>query len=258
MAYKLILAYEGAGFHGFQRQPGRRTVQGVLEETLCQITGRRAAVAGASRTDAGVHAEGQVALWAPDDCAVPAGRLLAALNGRLPQDVRVREVAIVPEGIDIRHAGSKTYSYRIVPGGSTDLWLAAHSWAVSDPVSLEALDARARLFLGTHDFYAFRGEGSGARTTVRTILAARWHADRGAYVFRVTGTGFLYHMVRIMVGAMVADAGGRRPGLVREGLLCPRGFKAAEVAPAHGLTLERIDFFGRDSDNDRALKTPVR
>lgn len=243
MAYKLVLAYEGAGFHGFQRQPGRRTVQGVVEEALWQLTGRRAAVAGASRTDAGVHAQGQVALWCPDDCAVPPGRLLPALNGRLPQDVRVRTITVVPDDIDIRHAGSKTYSYRIVPGGSTDLWLSAHSWAVSAPVSLQALDNRARLFVGTHNFYAFRGEGSAARTTVRTILSARWHAERGAFVFRVTGSGFLYHMVRLMVGSMVADVSGRRPGLVAAGLASAPGFKTAELAPPHGLTLERIDFF---------------
>jgi tRNA pseudouridine38-40 synthase len=242
MAYKLVLAYDGGAFHGFQRQPGKRTVEGVVEDALHHLTGRVAPIIGASRTDAGVHAQGQVALWSPEACRVPPGRLKAAMNARLPMDVRVRDAALVPDAFDIRRAGAKTYSYRIAPGGSDDLFVTSHSWAVFEPVSLPALDSLSRQFLGTHDFYAFRGEGSSARTTVRRILAVRWHAEGALFVFHVTGTGFLYHMVRLMVGALVADVGGRRPGLVREGLAAAPGFKTGELAPPWGLTLERIDF----------------
>lgn len=243
MGYKLVLAYDGGGFHGFQRQPGRRTVQGELEDTLHHLTGRSAPVVGASRTDAGVHAEGQVALWAPEECRVPADRLRHALNGTLPSDVRIRDIAWVPDPFDIRRAGAKTYRYCIAPGGSDDLFLSAHSWAVWGPLALADLELLSERLLGSHDFYAFRGEGSSAKTTVRRILSARWHAERGLYVFRVTGSGFLYHMVRLMVGALVADVSGRRPGLVEEGLKARPGFKTGELAPAQGLTLERIDFF---------------
>jgi len=249
MAYKLVLAYEGGGFHGFQRQPRKRTVQGELEDALWRLTGRRASVVGASRTDAGVHAEGQVALWRPDDCRIPLERLRQALNGRLPPDVRVRHVAEVPDHFTLRRPAAKTYRYRIAPGGSDNPWMAMHSWAVSHPLSLVALARLSERFLGRHDFYAFRGEGSSAKTTVRTIFAVRWHAEHGTYVFQVTGSGFLYHMVRLMVGALVADVSGRRPGLVEQGLLARPGFKTGELAPAQGLTLVRIDFLAGDFDN---------
>jgi tRNA pseudouridine38-40 synthase len=243
MAYRLLLAYDGTAFHGFQRQPRQVTVQGELEGALFRLTGRRAPVVGASRTDAGVHATGQVAVWAPADCRIPPDRLRLALNEALNPRIVVRDCTVVADDFDPRRAArAKTYAYRIWTGGPPPPEQASFVWWLGAPLSLPALDRLARQFVGVHDFRAFRGEGSSARTTTRRIYAAGWTHAQGMWTFRVTGNGFLYHMVRMMVGAMVAEVAEGHADLVASGLGHPEGPKVAPPAPAQGLCLERVDY----------------
>lgn len=243
MAYRLVLAYDGTGFHGFQRQAAGRTVQGELESALTRITRMEAPVVAASRTDSGVHAAGQVAVWSPGGCRIPPDRLVTALNAQLLPEIVVRGCEAVPDGVDPRRAArAKTYSYRIWTGGPPDPFTARFVWWMDGPLSLTALNRLARCFLGPHDFWAFRGEGSSARTTERVIYAAGWAVERETWIFRVTGNGFLYHMVRMMVGAMVEEVARGRTGLIARSLAEPRRGKAAPPAPAHGLCLDRVEF----------------
>jgi tRNA pseudouridine38-40 synthase len=243
MAYRLLLAYDGTAFHGFQRQPRQVTVQGELEAALLRLTGRRAPVIGASRTDAGVHATGQVAVWAPLDCRIPPERLGQALNDALNPRIVVRSCTPVADDFDPRRAArAKTYVYRIWTGEAPSPQQARFVWWLAVPLNLPALDRLAQKFTGCHDFRAFRGEGSSARTTTRRIYAAGWTHVNGMWTFRVTGNGFLYHMVRMMVGAMVAEVAEGRAGLVESGLRHPEGPKVARPAPAQGLCLERVDY----------------
>ena len=245
MSLVMRVAYDGREFSGFQRQPGLRTVQGVLEAGLLQASGTSTCVTlGASRTDAGVHARGQVVAWSGHGWAIPPHRLSAAVNPCLPPTVRIVAAWTGPDGFDpARAARAKTYSYTIRPGpGHPDPWDEGQAWTPGGPLNLTALNRAARLFVGGHDFRAFRGEGSSARTTERTILAAHWQAEPPVWRFWVTGDGFLYHMVRFMVGSMIEAVRRESLDAIRSALLHPEGQKAAAPAPPEGLCLERVEF----------------
>lgn len=244
----LVVRYDGTDYHGFQKQPADRTVQGELDRVLGQVLGPGHTV-GASRTDAGVHAEGQVVVWR-GRAAIPLGRVAVVLNRRLPPAIQVVRAGWVPEGWDPRrHTSDKQYSYRVwraaVPP-SLDLYRMVH-WEPGQ-LAWTRLQEAAGLFVGTHDFRAFRTEGSSAETTVRTIWLSRWTMEQDGQVWRyqVMGSGFLYRMVRHMVGSMLEAAlpgGTLEP--IRAGLAHPE-VKAGALAPPTGLVLNSIRF--RDGD----------
>ncbi|MCL8206543.1 MAG: tRNA pseudouridine(38-40) synthase TruA [Actinomycetia bacterium] len=243
MALALRLAYDGTAYFGFQRQKDRPTIQGTLEKVLARLTGIVAPVVGAGRTDAGVHARGQVAVWRTDAWSIPVDRVPAVLNRRLPPDIRVLAAWTVPATFDPRRsARSKTYSYTLKLGGPPDPWADRRAWVVDEAPDPLLLERAARLFVGRHDFRAFRGEGSSARSTARTVLAARWEIRPPYWVFWITGDGFLYHMVRLMVGAMVDGARRGTLEAIERGLDAPHAGKVGRLAPAHGLCLERVEF----------------
>jgi len=243
---RLDLAYDGAGFAGWAFQHAVRTVQGELEQALATIARQelpRVTVAG--RTDAGVHARGQVAHvdLPPDLAADPL--LLRRLNGVLPHDVRVRRVGAAPEGFDARFAGlSRTYRYRIADRPELVDPLRRHdTLAWPRPLDLSALQEASQLLLGLHDFAAFCRRREGA-TTVRTLLRLEWERDpEGVLVATVKADAFCHSMVRSLVGALLAVGEGRRPVDWPASLLS-LGARASEVtvAPAHGLTLEAVDY----------------
>lgn len=238
----LIVRYDGTDYHGFQKQAQVRTIQGDLERALTQLMGPGRLV-GASRTDAGVHAEGQVAVW-HGAVTMPVQRVPEVVNRKLPAAIRIREAFRVPAGWDPRRSAvAKQYSYR--------LWCAVApppvEWqrlvfAVSQPLAWPQLQKGARIFMGTHDFRAFRTEGSHAETTVRQIYASRWAMEQSGRIWRyqVIGSGFLYRMVRHMVGSMLeaAKPGGSLEALER-GLAFPDE-KVTALAPARGLMLDWI------------------
>lgn len=240
----LVVRYDGTDYHGFQKQPHGPTIQGVLEEVLIKMLGP-GQLTGASRTDSGVHAAGQVAIW---DGAVglPIDRIIAVLNRRLPPAIQIVKISWVPRGWDPRRVAlAKQYSYRLwrAVGPPDPLW---YRMAVPyrRTLSWQRLQESADLFIGTHDFRAFRTEGSSAKTTVRTILVSRWHMEERGHIWRyqVVGDGFLYRMVRHMVASMLLAAapGGSLEGIL-EGLSNP-GVKRTRLAPGMGLTLDWISF----------------
>ncbi len=241
---RLTLAYDGTGFRGFARQRGLRTVQGVLEAALERILGEVPPLSAAGRTDAGVHARGQVVSFPVPPAAAgraDPGRLQRALNGILAPEVVVVRAAWAPPGFDARRsARAREYRYRIDVGPLPDPFTARYVWHRPGDPSLRRMRAAARLLLGEHDFASFcrRPEVGG---TVRRLerLAVSRRRDRVEVLARANA--FCHQMVRSLVGTLVAVGEGRLdPGDVPAILEARDRSRAGPVAPPHGLTLERV------------------
>jgi tRNA pseudouridine38-40 synthase len=258
--FKLTLAYDGTGLVGWQRQASGTSVQGLLEDACARLANAPVAVAGAGRTDAGVHAAGQVAS-ASFDTALDAATLRRALNAHLPPAVRVWRIEETAPGFHARFARHrKTYEYRILNGPVADPFRDRYAWHVPQRLSPAAMSDAAASLAGTHDFAAFQSAGSDVATTVRTIesstltvhsisddveeggAAGAW--DGSWLVYRIVGTGFLRHMVRTVAGTLVEIGAGRADPEIITALLATRARAGAgPTAPAHGLCLRRVEYF---------------
>jgi tRNA pseudouridine38-40 synthase len=247
--FRLLLEYDGAGFAGWQVQPGpHRTVQGVVQAAVARITSQRVRVVGSGRTDAGVHAEGQVASVAVDT-ALGADRLRLALNGVLPPDVAVLEASIAPAGFDARRdARSKVYRYAVWNGPIRSPLRASRALCLQRRLDLPALRAAAEAVVGTHDFAGFQAAGSNVRTTERTLLRVEVAGEAGGAVeLWFEGTGFLRHMVRNLAGTLLEIGSGRRDPSAMTAILAARDRRlAGPTAPAHALTLIRVRYDSAD------------
>jgi tRNA pseudouridine38-40 synthase len=244
--YRLDIAYVGTGFGGWQRQPNAPTVQEHLESALSELVAEPVAVVGASRTDAGVHARAQVAHV---DLRRPFSSrgLVFGSNHRLPSAIRVLAAALAPEGFHARFsATAKEYAYRLRPGRFVPPDLAPFVLAVPDRLDLERLRAATLQLPGRHDCSCFALAGGSHRSSIRTVFRAAWEEEGTGLTLRVTGDGFLRGMVRGLVGTLLEVALGQRSAAAFAELLegGSRG-AAGPTAPAHGLSLERIDY--RDS-----------
>ena len=239
---RLTLHYDGGGFAGWQVQPGRRTVQSEIEAALLRLTGRSTRVIAAGRTDAGVHATGQVA-----GVVVPqrwdAAELRRALNEVLPRDIWVEGAAEADVGFHARyHAVGRGYIYRI---GTADMsrspFMRRWCWPLAQPLSLDRLNDAAARFRGEHSFRAFAKAGQAHRGEHCTVHHALWQESEHAVTFHVVANRFLHHMVRYMVGTMVEVALGRRPAAHIDGLLrSDAGHVTSRPAPPGGLYLTRV------------------
>lgn len=242
--WRLVLEYDGTGFAGWQRQPGSaRTVQGVVESAFARVSDGAVVVTGAGRTDAGVHAEGQVASVRAATRLDPV-TLHRALNALLPSDVAVVSLAPAPDSFHARRAArSKRYVYRLWAHPVRSPLRERFELWVREPLDLAALREASALLVGTHDFASFCAAGGAARTTVRTVSRAEWRgAVPGALCFAVEGPGFLRHMIRNLVGSLLEVARGRRPPSWIGDLLAVRDrTRAGPTAPARGLTLVRVE-----------------
>ena len=263
--WKLTIAYDGTDFSGWQVQPGERTVQGELQGALGRVTGERPLPQGSGRTDAGVHALGQVAsfgLAAP----IPAENLQRALNRTLPAAIRVLEARRVRSGFHARHSAvGKTYEYRVFQEAICPPFLTRYVHACTWQMNFEALQEAARQFVGEHDFLSFAAtdpdlatrrvggseEEDGEATelpgkgTVRRIFLSEWsRAESGRLlIYRVRGSGFLHHMVRNLVGTMLDVGRGRMGASEMAAILAARARAAAgPTAPAQGLFLESVEY----------------
>ena len=240
---KLTLAYDGTRFVGWQRQAGGESIQELIEKALSRLEGAPVSVHGAGRTDAGVHAEGQVAsvrTSSAHDC----GTVQRALNAQLPPDVRVVAVEDAPPDFHARFsARSKTYRYRIDAAPVASPFTRSYAWHLPVPLDVPAMRQAASDLVGRHDFAAFQSTGSDTSTTVRTLTRSEL-AERGSLlVYEVEGDGFLRHMVRAIVGTLVDIGRGRRPpGHVRTLLAGGSRAEAGATAPAHGLTLVKVEY----------------
>jgi tRNA pseudouridine38-40 synthase len=238
---RLVIEYDGTDFAGWQRQAGQRTVQGCLEDAFAAMVGAPVRITGAGRTDAGVHAEGQVAS-ARVEARIPSGGFLRGLNAHLPPDIAVRELADVPENFDARRsARGKVYRYLIWNHLVRSPHRARWSWHLRAPLDSHALREAAAAFIGQHDFRGFRAADCERRSTVRLIRSFTVVRDGALITCEVEGTAFLKNMVRIMIGTLVA-AGRHRldAGAIRALLAAGDRSKAGVTAPAHGLTLVRV------------------
>ena len=253
---KLTVEYDGTNYVGWQRQAEGISIQGLLEEALGPFEGGPPAVHGAGRTDAGVHALGQVAsVQARTQHSVAT--LQRALNAVLPLDVRVVSVEDAPAAFHARFdAVSKTYEYRIANTPYVSAFQYRYAWHVPGALNVEAMRLGAQTLLGRHDFAAFQSTGGDVHTTERTILSISVGSDRGQtgvragsdqgqapLVIRVTGDGFLRHMVRSIAGTLVDVGLGRWPPRQVAEILGGRDrSRAGRAAPAAGLCLVRVDY----------------
>jgi tRNA pseudouridine38-40 synthase len=244
---KLVVAYDGAGYHGWQVQPGLATIQGLLENCFAEIEKRPVHVAGSGRTDAGVHALGQVAAVTIAN-PIPVKNLKKALNRLLPQDVRILEVDEVGEDFHPRyHATSKTYEYRIVRTEVCSPFERRYVHHHPYPMDDARFAAAAPLFEGEFDFSAFAASDDRdeeGHSKVRRIARCRSHTTATGLALSITGAGFLKHMVRNMVGTLIEVAKGNvTEEELRELLVAPRR-KAGPRAPASGLFLVEVKYDG--------------
>ncbi len=243
--FRLDLAYEGTRFKGWARQPGLRTVEGVLEEALATVLREPVRLRVAGRTDAGVHALAQVASFATTRADVQPARLRLALNALLPPDVAVSQVTLATEGFDARAARSRTYRYRLWLSPGRPVHERAFVWDLHGPVDLELLNEAAATLVGERDFAALTPSAHLYHHCVREVRAAGWRpADAGPeLVFEITAGSFLHMMVRVAVGSMVDVAQGRLTldGL-REGLAGGRRAAMGRTAPARGLALVSVAY----------------
>lgn len=277
--WRLLLSYDGSDFHGWQVQPGLRTVQGELRRVLREVVREDVLPQGSGRTDTGVHADGQVvsvSLRAP----IPPERLLRALNRKLPGSVRVLSAEHAPDVFHARgNVAWKLYTYRVfarrLPGKPEERicppLLARTVWDCRWPLTLERMQEAERDVLGSHDFASFAAHEPDAatrrhestresesrgntrcetRSTVRTLFASAWSEADGLFVYRVAGSGFLHHMVRNLVGTFVEIGIGRRQIDCLPTVLALRDRAAAgATAPPQGLSLTRVVYRG-EADAD--------
>ncbi|MBP7707273.1 MAG: tRNA pseudouridine(38-40) synthase TruA [Candidatus Aminicenantes bacterium] len=239
--YRIVLGYDGTDFRGWQRQPGDRTVQGVLEEALFRVTRKKVAVHGAGRTDAGVHALGQVAGFR-GAFTLSDAVLLRALNAVLPEDVRVFRLEEAPAGFDARRsARSKLYRYRIAVTPQPDPLERRCVLHWPYPLNVAAMRRAAKLFVRTADFTAFSSNRD--RSPVRTVTRSELRRSGGELVYTVESRGFLRYMVRTIVGTLLEVGRGRlRPEDVEDLFRTKDRSRAGTTAAAKGLTLVRVDY----------------
>jgi tRNA pseudouridine38-40 synthase len=251
--FRLLVAYDGTDFHGWQRQdradgPPLRTVQGVLEDAVAVAVGARVSVMGASRTDAGVHALGQVAAFTAET-RIPEDRLAMAISARLPEDVRVWHAERVDPQFDpIGDCTSKCYRYSMQHGVDRPdpalLFSRGTTWTTRHRLDVSRMRAAAARLVGTHDFAAFAQASHGRETTVRTVFGCAVLEPRpGQAVIEVAGSGFLYNMVRIIAGTL-ADAGRGTIDAADVDRALATGDRAlaGPTLPPHGLRLEWVRY----------------
>lgn len=238
---KLVVAYDGTFYNGWQIQPGVKTIEGELNRCLSELLHENIQVIGASRTDSGVHALCNVAVF--DTAArIPAEKISYALNQRLPEDIRIQESCEADRDFHPRHCSSrKTYEYRILNAPFPSPTRRLYTYFTYVPLNIELMRRGAAYLIGEHDFKSFCSAAAAAETTVRTILDIQIEKEGNEISIRVCGTGFLYNMVRIIAGTLMEIGRGSYPPERMQEILTAGDRQAAgPTAPANGLTL--IDY----------------
>lgn len=256
----LTVAFEGTAYHGWQVQKNAATVQETLQDALARVLCRRPPLTGCSRTDAGVHARQYVCNF-PTENEIPCASLVRALNSLLPEDIAVLGCAEAPPSFHARYSAvGKEYLYRVDNGPVRDPFLRRIACFYPRPIDEDRLRRVAAAFVGRHDFRAFRAAGGKDGETVRTVTSFSVAREGNLVLFAVAADGFLYNMVRIMAGTLLAVAEGKiaedaLPGIIESG----RRSAAGPTAPARGLTLNRVfyhDFTPAGPEPARAQQYP--
>ena len=240
----LTVAYDGSAYHGWQIEPTGITVEEVLNRALSALLKEEIRVSGASRTDAGVHARGNLCVF-DTDAPIPPEKIAPALLGRLPDDIVVRASQEVPEDFHPRHCDSvKTYEYTIYRDRLPDPLVRKTSWFFYRDLDVEAMRKAAAHLIGEHDFQSFCAAGAQVESFVRRILSLDVSEDGPFLKIRVSGTGFLYNMVRIITGTLVqVGLGQKRPEDLPTILTAKDRSQAGPTAPPQGLCLMKIDLY---------------
>ena len=243
MRVKLVVAYEGTNYCGWQIQPNGITIEQVLNETLSSLLGEEITVTGASRTDAGVHSLGNVAVF-ETHTKMPAEKISFALNQRLPEDIVVQESCQVPEDFHPRFSKSrKTYEYRILNCRFRQPLERRTSYFYHNPLNGSAMQKAAAYLVGEHDFTSFASVHAQTNTYVRTIYALDVVREGDMIRIRVQGNGFLYNMVRIIAGTLIQVGAGIKKPEDMESILAGKDRElAGPTAPAHGLTMIGLEY----------------
>ncbi len=246
MQLRFVVEYEGTRYQGWQIQPGGPTVQAVLEQALATALREPVRVRGAGRTDAGVHAWGQVVAARVTQVPADLARLQRSLNALTPDDVAIRDLTVVDDAFDPRwDARCRVYEYRVLQGPAPSVFWRRWSWHLARPLDVAAMDTAARALVGEHDFAAFCAADahSPPRTTVRRVFESRVDVVPPLLVYRVAATAFLKHMVRNIVGLLVEVGLGERPPSAMAAVLAGRDRTAgAATAPANGLVLVDVRY----------------
>jgi tRNA pseudouridine38-40 synthase len=246
---KLVLAYDGSEFSGWQIQPDAKTIQGTLASVIGRLTGEKVLPQGSGRTDAGVHALAQVATFATES-PIPAQNFLIALNDLLPSAIRVLEVNEVPSDFHARKsARGKIYRYRIARGAICSPFLSRYVWHYPYPLNQDFMCEAARHVVGKHDFTSFaavdpeRGRDGEEICNVREVFHSSWQREENEFVYTVHGSGFLHHMVRNLVGTfLLVGKGTLQPADISRILEARKRSAAGATAPASGLFLVDVDY----------------
>lgn len=243
MRVKLVVAYEGTNYCGWQIQPNGITIEQVLNETLSSLLGEEITVTGASRTDAGVHSLGNVAVF-ETHTKMPAEKISFALNQRLPEDIVVQESCQVPEDFHPRFSKSrKTYEYRILNCRFRQPLERRTSYFYHYPLDVSAMQKAAAYLVGEHDFTSFASVHAQTNTYVRMIYALDVVREGDMIRIRVQGNGFLYNMVRIIAGTLIQVGAGIKKPEDMECILAGKDRElAGPTAPAHGLTMIGLEY----------------
>jgi tRNA pseudouridine38-40 synthase len=242
--FKLIIEYDGSCYHGWQRQARERTIQGTIEGAIARLTGEKVSLLGSGRTDAGVHALGQVANFRSAS-ALSAEVVLRALNALLPDDIVVLDCSIVPAGFHARFdAREKTYCYSLLNRPSPAAVGRQYHWHIRHPLNVPAMQAALTHLTGKHDFTSFQGAGSPRPHSIRSLTAAHIELPGdGRIDITVSANGFLKHMVRNIVGTLVAVGRGRIAAGDVPAIIEARDRAAAPAtAPACGLCLMGVRY----------------
>lgn len=241
MNIKLYLQFDGTNYNGWQIQPDKPTVQGILKDAFFKITGEDVMPKGSSRTDSGVHAKGYVAN-VHTNTNIPCDRLVYALNTVLPPDIVCYASGEVDEDFCAsRSAKMKTYRYTIDNGEFKNVFLDRFAWHYKYPLDTEKMQSAAKQFIGTHDFSGFASSGYTVKTTVRTIYSLKIEKTGNTITIDVTGDGFLYNMVRIIVGTLVYVGSGKiAPDDITDIINSTDRRRAGITAPAKGLCLKEV------------------
>jgi tRNA pseudouridine38-40 synthase len=244
---KCIISYDGTQFSGYQVQPGKRTVQGEIEKALTKLNkGAQIRVSASGRTDAGVHARGQV-IHFDTSLEIEPARWQIALNSLLPDDIAVSSAKIVQQEFHARFdAAGKEYRYFLLLSKHRDPFQRNYAYQYPLVLNYDAMREASKHLLGTHDFTSFCSAKTEVEDRVRTLKEIDFYEENGMLVFRFVGNGFLYNMVRILVGTLLEVGNGRRAADTMQGLLASKDRTlAGKTAPGHGLYLWQV-FYDED------------
>ena len=233
---KLIIEYDGTNYHGWQRQPNAISVQQTIEQVLNKITKQRICIIGAGRTDSGVHACGQVANF-KTKCSIPIEKVPNALNSILPKDIIIKDAVLAAEEFHARYAAKgKKYSYIINHTKFPSAFRRNLEYHYPQKLDIEGINNAMQIFIGSHDFKGFMSTGGEIRETIRTIFNFDLKQEEERLIFEISGNGFLYNMVRIIIGTLI-DVGRRKINIsdIQEALIKGDRSKAGKTAPPQGL-----------------------